>query len=195
LTLAPQSVRILGANRPPDDVLARLVLSQVDRADLSRKLPALPAGVRYKSVGVDGSGVKVTVNGVTVTPLSQLPQPTTGTPTVFGAQDGLLTASTRGVSTDGPATPIVLYANPRIVGNELDTTPQRITLFGVQFPAAAVLSQIKAPDTVRTLQQLPAGLAYTAVDVLPTGLRIRVSGKNVSLSKTAMSGLACPNGR
>jgi hypothetical protein len=195
LTLVPQSVQILGANRQPDDPIARLVLRQINQSDLTRKLPALPTGVRYKSAGVDGSGVKVTVGGVTVTPLSELPQPAIGIPTVFGAQDGLLTASTRGVSANGPRMPIVLYANPRITGNKLDTTPQRIAFFGAQFPAALVLSQIKTPDTARTLQQLPAGLAYAGVDVLPTGLRIRVSGKNVSLSKTAMTGLTCPHGQ
>jgi hypothetical protein len=195
LTLVPQSVRILGANRPPDDPIAGLVLRQIDQSDLTRKLPTLPAGVRYRSTGVDGSGVKVAVGGVTVTPLSKLPQPTTGMPTVFGAQDGLLTASTRGVSTNGPGMPIVLYANPRITGNELDITPERIALFGAQFPAAGVLSRIKAPSATHTLPTLPAGLAYVGADVLPTGLRIRVTGKDVSLSPTAMAGMTCPTGQ
>lgn len=194
LTLVPQSVRILGANRPPDSSIARLVLRQVNQSDLTRKLPTLPAGVRYRSVGIDRSGVKVGVGGVTVTPLSELPQPTTGMPTVFGAQDGLLTASTRGVPANGPGMPIVLYANPRITGNELDTTPQRIAMFGTQFPAADMLSRIEAPSTTRTLQPLPAGLAYVGADVLPTGLRIRVTGKDVSLSPTAMAGMTCPTG-
>jgi LmeA-like phospholipid-binding len=192
LTLVPQSVQVLGANRPLNDPIAALVLRQIDQADLTRKLPSLPTGVNYKSVSVDGSGIKVAVGGITVTPFSQLPQPATGKPTVFGAQDGLLTATTRGVSDNGPAMSIILYANPRIVGNNLDTTPQRITLLGAQFPAADVLSQIQAPNSVHPLQRLPAGLTYAGVDVLPTGLRIRVNGTNVSLSNTAMAGMTCP---
>src|SRR5690349_17590556 len=66
LTLVPQSVEILGADRPVDSFLSKIVLGQVKQESLSRKLPALPPGVRYRSVSVDSAGIKVAVGGETI---------------------------------------------------------------------------------------------------------------------------------
>ena len=186
----PQSVEILGANRPPDDLLARIVLGQVKQTSLSRQLPALPPGVRYRSVSVDDAGVKVAVGGVTVRPLSELSSGD-GRPTTFGAENGLLTATVKGGNPDGSPTPIVLYANPRITGGKLDIAPQQIEMVGFLFPADSVLAQVQSRDTSYPLQALPTNLEYRSVEVLPEGLRITMSGKNVVLQKGQLAGSKC----
>jgi hypothetical protein len=188
LTLVPRSVRILGADRPTTDPLARLVLTQIHQQDLTRTLPALPPGVRYRSVGVDAGGIKVTVGGVTVRPFATLPQPA-GRPTTFGADDGLLTATAKGGS-DG-ATPIVLHARPTIRGRTLDIAPQQIEMFGARFPAANVLAEVKGQQTTFPLQALPAHLAYGDVQVLADGLLIHLAGRDVTLARGALTGGGC----
>ncbi len=190
LTLVPQSVDILGGNRPPSDPLAKLVLGQINQASLTRKLPALPAGVRYRSVSVDTTGIRVAVGGVTVTPFSQL-STGDGRPTTFGAEDGLLTATTRGGNPDGSPTPIVLYATPRIAGNVLDIAPRQIEMFGIRFAAADVLAQVRSRPTAHALQELPDNLAYRTVEVLPAGLKITMSGTDVTLRKGQLTGAGC----
>ncbi len=190
LTLVPQSVEILGANRRPDDLLAKLVLGQVKPESLSRQLPALPPGVRYRSVSVDNAGIKVAVGGVTVRPFSEL-STGDGRPTTFGAENGLLTATTKGANPDGSPTPIVLYANPRITGTKLDIAPQQIEMFGFLFPADSVLAQVRARETSYPLQALPTNLEYRSVEVLPQGLRITMSGKDVVLQKGQLTGSSC----
>lgn len=191
LKLVPRMVRILGSDRGPDDLIAKLVLKQVKQEDLSRPLPTLPNGVRYKSVSVDGAGVKVAVGGVTVQPFSVLPATSNGQKITYGAQGGFLTATTKGAPSGGQQAPVVLYGNPRIVGNSLDLAPRKIQMFGMLFPADDVLSQVKAPSTKFPLQALPDHLSYTGVSVLPSGLRITVSGRGVTLSKGLMSGAGC----
>jgi LmeA-like phospholipid-binding len=190
LSLVPQSVEILGANRRPDDFLAKLVLGQIKQESLRRQLPALPVGVRYRSVSVDGAGLKVVVGGVTVTPFSTL-STGDGRPTTFGAENGLLTATTKGGNPDGSATPIVLYAKPLIAGAKLNIAPKQIEMFGFLFPAGSVLSQVRARDTSYPLQALPTNLAYRGVEVLPQGLRITMSGKDVVLQKGQLTGGTC----
>jgi hypothetical protein len=188
LTLVPQSVRILGADRKTSDPLARLVLAQIDAKDLARPLPALPSGVRYRSAAVDASGIKVTLGGVTVKPFSTLPQPE-GKPTRFGAENGLLTATASGGS--GEATPVVLYAQPRIRGTVLDIAPAQVEMFGARFPAANVLAQVKGQQTTFPLQELSAGLAYRGVEVLDGGLRIRLDGRDVTMARGSLTGTTC----
>jgi hypothetical protein len=117
-------VRILGKTRPVTAGLSKLVLSQIDQKDLTRQLPALPSGVRYRSVSVDGGGIKVVVSGVTVQSFAALQQPAGGPPATFGAENGLLTASAKGTGSNDP-TPIVLHARPTIVGTTLDISPNR----------------------------------------------------------------------
>jgi hypothetical protein len=190
LNLVPQSVEILGANRSPDDLLAKLVLGQIKQESLSRQLPALPPGVRYQSVSVDDAGVKVAVGGVTVRPFSALSSGD-GRPTTFGAENGLLTATVKGGNPDGAPTPIVLYAKPRITGGKLDIAPQQIEMFGFLFPAESVLAQVRARDTAHPLQALPTGLEYRSVEVLPQGLRITMSGTDVVLQKGQLTGSGC----
>lgn len=187
LTLVPQSVEILGANRSVDSFLGGIVLGQVKQESLSRKLPALPPGVRYRSVSVDSTGIKVAVGGVTVRPFSTL-SAGDGRPTTFGAENGLLTASTKGGNPDGSPTPIVLYAKPRIAGTTLDLAPQQIEMFGAVFPAGNVLSQVRARKTAFPLPALPTNLEYRGVEVRPEGLRITLSGKDVVLRKGQLTG-------
>ncbi|MCW6005184.1 DUF2993 domain-containing protein [Micromonospora sp. CPCC 205371] len=187
LTLVPQTVEILGANRQPDDLLARIVLGQINQESLSRKLPALPPGVTYRSVKVDSAGIKVAVGGTTIQPFSELSSGD-GRPTTFSAEDGLLTATTKGGNPDGSPTPIVLYAKPRITGTTLDIAPQEIEMFGFLFPADNVLSQVRARETSYPLQALPTNLQYQGVEVAPEGLRITLSGKDVVLQKGGLTG-------
>src|SRR4051794_36717029 len=119
----------------------------MDAKDLTRRLPALPSGVRYRSAAIDPSGIKVALGGVTVRPFSTLPQPD-GQPTTFGAENGLLTATASG-GTD-QATPIVLHARPRIRGTVLDLAPDQIEVFGAHFPAANVLAEGGRPNRPRS---------------------------------------------
>ena len=127
----------------------------------------------------------VPIGGVTTRPFSVLKQPP-GAPTVFAAERGLLTATT----TNRPEkdTPVVLYGRPVIKGNTLDISPDRIDLFGVRFPAANVLAELGAQETTQELQKLPPGLTYRGVEVLPDGLRIGLTGRNVTLQRGALTG-------
>jgi hypothetical protein len=188
LTLAPQSVRILGTDRKASDPLARLVLTQINAKDLTRPLPALPSGVRYRSAAIDPSGIKVALGGVTVRPFSTLPQPK-GQPTTFGAENGLLTA-TASSGTHKP-TPIMLHARPRIRGTILDIAPDQIEMFGAHFPAANVLAEVKTQRTTFGLQKLSAGLGYRSVEVLDQGLRIRLDGRDVTMARGSLTGTTC----
>ena len=188
LTLTPQTVRILGADRKTSDPLARLVLSQIDAKDLTRTLPALPSGVRYRSATVDAGGIKVALGGVTVRSFSTLPQPA-GRPTTFGAENGLLTATASGGS--GEATPIVLHARPKIHDTVLDIAPDQIEMFGARFPAANVLAEVKAQQTTFKLQELSTGLVYRGVEVLDQGLRIRLEGRDVTMVRGSLTGITC----
>lgn len=189
LRLVPRSVTILGRNRPPDDLIAKVVLDQVKQESLSRKLPTLPPGVTYRSASVDGSGLKVALDGVTVRSYSQLPAKQGGRPATYGAQNGLMTVTTRG--TGGARNPIVLYSKPRITGSTLDLAPQQIEMFGILFPARNVLAEVDSSDTAYPLQALPTNLAYRGVEVLPDGLRISMSGKDVTLRKGALGSAGC----
>jgi LmeA-like phospholipid-binding len=185
LTLVPQFVRLLGRDRPPGDPLARIVLSQVQQQDLTRQLPALPAGVAYRGVTVDNQGVKVVVGGVTVRPFSAVSGgPPGGT---FGASKGLLTATYHGPPTSAGPLPIVMLARPEIVGTELRVQPQRFLILNTLFPAQMVQKEVTLPATRFPLQALPAHLSYTGVDVLPDALRLRFSGQDVALTKGAFA--------
>jgi hypothetical protein len=189
LRLEPRSVQVLGRNRPPTDLIARGVLSQVKQESLAQPLPALPDGVRYTGTTVDGSGLKVTLSGVTVKPYSALPATDEdGRQTTYGVKDGLMTVTTSGTTR---ATPIIVYAKPVITGNILDLAPQQIRMFRVLFPARDVLAQVSAGDTTFPLPALPGGLAYGAVDVQPDGLRLHVSGQNATLAKGMLGGTGC----
>jgi hypothetical protein len=188
LTLVPRRVRIFGGDHEPTDVLGRLVLGQVEQESLKRTLPDLPDGVGYRSVSVDRGGIKVVVGGVTTRPFSVLKQPP-GDPTVFGAERGLLTATTTAGSEKD--TPVVLYGRPVIKGNTLDMSPDRIEMFGVRFPAANVLAEVGPQETTQALQKLPPGLTYAGVEVLPDGLRIRLTGQDVTLQRGALTGGTC----
>jgi hypothetical protein len=189
LTLSPAKVHILGGDHGLNDPLAKLVLSQIDEKDLSRTLPALPAGVSYKSVSVDAGGIRLVIDGVTVRPFSALTQPPGDNPTVFGAENGLLTATQKGGS--GDATPIVLYGRPVIRGTTLDISPRQIEMFGIRFPAADVLREVAAQQTTFPLQSLPAHLTYDRVEVLPAALRIHLTGNDVTLARGSLTGGDC----
>jgi hypothetical protein len=186
LTLQPVAVHVLGGDHAPGSPLADLVLGQIDQKDLTRTLPALPSGVAYQSATVDAGGIRLAIGGTTVKPFSSLPATDAGRPTTFGAQDGFLVATAKGGS--GDDTPIVLYAKPAVHARTLDIAPSEIEMFGTRFPAANVLAEVKGQQTAFPLQALPAGLAYTGVDVLPDGLLIHVQGQNVDLARGALTG-------
>jgi hypothetical protein len=187
LTLQPRLVRILGADRKLGDPLAKLVLTQIKQQDLVRALPALPTGVTYRSVTVDGGGLRLVIAGTTVQPFSAL-RPPDDRPTVFGAENGLLTATAKGSQKD---TPIVLHGRPQIDGSTLNITPQEIEMFGTRFPAEDVLSEVRTRQTSYALQPLPAHLAYQGVRVLPNALEIRLTGRDVTLTKGLLTGSTC----
>ncbi|MEU7906209.1 DUF2993 domain-containing protein [Actinoplanes sp. NPDC049118] len=189
LRLVPRKVRVLGGDHPPHGLIGGTVLSLIKQDSLSRALPALPSGVRYRGVSVDADGLKVSLGGMTVKPYSELPATDEeGRATRYGARSGMMTATTRGNSRPAP---IVLYAKPAITGSTLDLSPQQIRMFGVLFPARTVLAQVKAGDTTYPLPPLPAGLAYGAVDVQPDGLRLHLSGEDATLSKGMFGGTGC----
>jgi len=190
MTMVPKSLHILGGDHSSADPIGKLAFSQIDAKDLSRKLPALPAGLRYKSVSVGPAGIKVGVGGVTVQPYSTLPVPKGSPPTTFGAEEGLLTASTRGAG--GRTMPVVVHTKPTIKGDTLDMTPTQIEMFGTVFPAADVFAEMTPQPTTFPLQALPTNLHYQAVEVLPEGLRIRLAGENVELGKSLLGGGGCP---
>lgn len=186
LTLRPAAVHVLGSDHATGDPIAKLVLGQIDQKSLTRSLPVLPSGVTYRSVAVDPGGIRVTIAGTTVEPLSSLPQDA-GRPAVFGAEAGFLTATASGSSD----TPIVLHSRPVIHGRTLDLAPSQIEMFGTRFPAADVLSRVKGQQTAYPLQALPKGLAYAGVTVQADGLLIRVTGHEADLPHGSLTGGGC----
>jgi hypothetical protein len=181
LTLTPRSVQLLSENRPTSDPLARLALSQVSQSQLTRKLPTLPAGVSYRSASVDSQGIHVGVAGVIVQPLSSLPESTPGA--VFSAQNGLLVTTVKGQPANARPTATIMLARPAVSAGTLVLQPQRFIILGTVFSASDVMSQIKIPGLRYRLPALPAHMAYTGVDVLRDGLRLKVTGENVTLTK------------
>jgi hypothetical protein len=91
----------------------------------------------------------------------------------------------------GGRSTITLFSVPRIVGTTMDVSPQQIEVLGARFPAADVLSEIGAQNTTYRLDVLPAGMSYAGVDVPPGGIRVLVSGKNVTLGR-GLPGRTCP---
>ncbi|HEY0530459.1 MAG TPA: DUF2993 domain-containing protein [Actinoplanes sp.] len=187
LTLQPTAVHVLGSDHSTGDPLAKLVLGQIDQKDLTRTLPVLPTGVVYRSATVDPAGIHVTLGGTTVKPFSSLPQDA-DRPAVFGAQNGLLTATAAG---SGAATPVVLHSEPVIHGRTLDLAPSQIEMFGTRFPAADVLSRVKGQQTAYPLQAPAKGLAYAGVTVQADGLLIHVTGREVDLPRGSLTGGGC----
>jgi hypothetical protein len=189
LTMVPRSVQFLGENRSPSDLLARSVLSQISQSQLTRKLPALPAGVNYQSVSVDSLGVHMAVGGVTVRPFSVMASGTPGA--TFSAQDGLLVTAIKGMPANAKPITIVMLARPEITGGAFVIHPEKFIILGTVYSATDVMSQVKFPSTRYPLPALPAHMAYTGIGVLPGGLRVSVSGKNVTLGKSMLGNSSC----
>ena len=145
ITMVPQSVQVLGANHPPSDLLAKLVLSQISSSQLSHKLPALPTGVDYRSVSVDGQGMHVAVSGVTVRPFSELASGTPGA--TFSAEHGLLVTTVKGMPADAKPITIDMLARPEISGGALVIQPEKFIILGTVYPAADVIRQVTFPST------------------------------------------------
>lgn len=181
LTMVPQSVQLLGKNRPTSDPLAKIALSQVSQSQLTRKLPTLPAGVHYQSASVDSQGVHVAVGGVTVRPFSVIPDSTPGA--VFSAQNGLLVTTVKGEPASTKPTTIVMLARPAISGGVLVLQPERFIILDTVFSARDVMSQVKVSGTRYSLPKLPAHLTYTGISVLNHALLLKVSGEHVTLTK------------
>jgi LmeA-like phospholipid-binding len=189
ITMVPQSVQILGASHPPSDLLAKLVLSQISSSQLTHKLPALPTGVDYRSVSVDGQGVHVAVSGVTVRPFSDLASGTPGA--TFSAEHGLLVTTVKGMPANARPITIDMLARPEISGGAFVIQPEKFIILGTVYPAADVMRQVKFPSTRYPLPVLPAHLAYTGISVLPGGLRVSVSGTDVTLGKSMFGTGSC----
>lgn len=189
ITMVPQSVQILGASHPPSSLLGKLVLSQINQSQLTHKLPALPSGVDYRSVSVDSQGVHVAVSGVTVRPFSDMASGTPGA--TFSAEHGLLVTTVKGMPANAKPITIQMLARPEIVGSALVIQPQKFIILGTVYPASDVMRQVKFPSTRYPLPALPAHLAYTGISVRPAGLRVSVTGQNVTLGKTMFSSTTC----
>lgn len=188
MTMVLKSVDVLGSNRSfNSDLIAQAILTQIDQNQLSQKLPALPKGVAYKSVGVTPAGLRIGVGGTTVQPFSSLPHKVDGVTTMYADQNGLLAATATGGVNKKP-TNVTVFIKPRIIGNSLDMTPYQVRLFGTNFPAKVFLAGSKNQNTKIPLQALPSGLAYRGMQVMPTGLRISIGGKNVMLSTKQLGG-------
>jgi hypothetical protein len=190
ITMVPQSVQILGANHPPSDLLAKLVLSQISSSQLTHKLPALPTGVAYRSVSVDGQGVHVAVSGVTVRPFSEMAGGTPGA--TFSAQRGLLVTTVKGMPANAKPITIEMLARPEISGGAFVIQPEKFIILGTVYPATDVMRQVTFPSTRYPLPALPAHLAYTGISVLPGGLRVSVSGTDVTLGTSMFGTGSCP---
>jgi hypothetical protein len=59
------------------------------------------------------------------------------------------------------------------------------------YPAADVLRQVTFPSIRYQLPALPAHLAYTGISVLPGGLRVSVTGTEVTLGKSMFGTGSC----
>jgi hypothetical protein len=69
--------------------------------------------------------------------------------------------------------------------------PEKFIILGTVYPAADVMRQVKFPSTRYPLPALPAHLAYTGISVLPGGLRVSVSGTDVTLGTSMFGAGSC----
>jgi hypothetical protein len=186
ITMVPQSVEVLGGSDSPSSLIGKLVLSQISQSQLTRKLPALPSGVDYRSVSVDSQGVHVAVSGVTVRPFSAMASGPKGAR--YSAQHGLLVTTVKGMPAGAKPITIEMLARPEISGSSLVIQPEKFLILGTAYPASDVMSQVKFPSTRYALPALPAHMSYTTVSVLPDGLRVGVSGTNVTVDRKSLFG-------
>jgi hypothetical protein len=190
--MVPQSVQVLGDSHSPSSLFGKLVLSQISQSQLTRKLPALPGGVHYRSASVDSQGVHVAVSGVTVRPFSDMASGTPGA--TFSAQHGLLVTTVKGMPANAKPITIDMLARPEITGGAFVIRPEKFIILGTVYPAADVLRQVTFPSTRYRLPALPAHMAYTGISVLPGGLRVSVTGRNVTLGKNMLGTGSCQAG-
>jgi hypothetical protein len=143
------------------------------------------------------AGLAVSLSGNTVRPFSDLAGKSAPKGAVFGARDGLLTvtaAQSLAGGSGGAAVPITVVSRPSIAGSALTILPERMELLGTTFPASAVARDVKSfKPTVTPLQALPSGLHYAGVEVAPQGLRLTISGRDVTLGGNSLTGApTCP---
>jgi hypothetical protein len=88
----------------------------------------------------------------------------------------------------GRPVPVTALVDPAISGTTLRLTPREVDALGVRVPAVTVLGNGFGPDLNRPLPVLPAGLRYSAVSATDTGLRINVTGDDLTMP----AGPGCP---
>lgn len=126
------------------------------------------------------------VSGVTVRPFSAMASGPKGAR--YSAQHGLLVTTVKGMPANAKPISIEMLARPEISGGALVIQPEKFLILGTVYPATDVMSQVKFPSTRYALPALPAHMAYTGISVLPDGLRVGVSGTNVTVDRKSLFG-------
>jgi hypothetical protein len=178
LNATPRQLQIFGKTIPADQV------AEVTGGVRKEKLPALPAGVTYKSVTPRADGLHVALSGVATTAFSALPATVDGQKVTYAAQDGLLGIST---AKDIPllgALPLTIFTAPTLTGNTLKLVPRKVHVLGGDHSTGsligkAVLSQVKQESLSRALPTLPSGVRYTGASVDASGLKVSLGGVTV----------------
>ncbi|MEU8025303.1 MULTISPECIES: LmeA family phospholipid-binding protein [Micromonospora] len=83
----------------------------------------------------------------------------------------------------GQQLPVTVLARPAIDAGRLTVTPTEIEVLGMRRPAGAKLVErlTGGRDLSRPLPALPAGLSWQGVDVADDGLRLRLTGHDLTL--------------
>ncbi|MFI7433658.1 LmeA family phospholipid-binding protein [Micromonospora haikouensis] len=83
----------------------------------------------------------------------------------------------------GQQLPVTVLARPAIDAGRLTVTPTEVEVLGMRRPAGAKLVErlTGGRDLSRPLPALPAGLSWQGVDVADDGLRLRLTGHDLTL--------------
>ncbi|EEP69917.1 hypothetical protein MCAG_00244 [Micromonospora sp. ATCC 39149] len=103
-------------------------------------------------------------------------------PVRYRATDGLLAVETTAAMA-GQQLPVTVLARPAIDAGRLTVTPTEVEVLGMRRPAGAKLVDrlTGGRDLSRPLPALPAGLNWQGVDVTDDGLRLRLTGRDLTL--------------
>lgn len=88
-------------------------------------------------------------------------------------------AGTLRVSISGLAEAVV---TPRLVGGNLEMAPEQASIFGFELPAGLLGGAVSMMDS--TLADMPEGVQFTAVNVVPGGMTVELAGSDVVLESS-----------
>ncbi|WBB81227.1 DUF2993 domain-containing protein [Micromonospora sp. WMMD882] len=184
----PPRVRVHGFPVLPDVLAGRVDRLSAEARDVQRgdlraaRVAATLSEVRLpddQPARIGGLTLEVQVG------FDALPTEVAGRQVRYRAVNGLL-----GIDTDaavaGQRLPVTVLARPTVADRRLTVTPTEIEVLGVRRSAGpGIVDRITGGrDLSRPLPDLPEGLTWRGVDVVDDGLRLSLSGHDLTMAAT-----------